>query len=365
MPETTMYTSSSKEATASVMLQIKPGWRLSTGSIAAISHLVARSTNGLKPENVTIVDDQGRLLTSNSDNNGVISSANTFMDYKTRVEQGLADKVQDMLNMVLGQSRATVRVNAELNMTSSETVQTTYQKGVPQTTETTETKKLTGNNGGDGDTTAHANSETTEKSESTFMLPKTINKTVEVPGEIVSVSVAAIVDLSPPAAPASLEEPKEGQEAAAAEKTEVADIMTVEQVKETIRNIIGRELLIGKDGKEALTVENVAFARPVIPIAAESGLYEKIMPLIGIIRHASMGIMAICALLVLKIFAGGKKKSDAEGAGVESQLGGGMGLLPSPSAELTGTYKQQISTALNQNPEQVKQLFTSWLAEES
>jgi len=188
---------------------------------------------------------------------------------------------------------------------------------------------------------------------------------VGVPGEIVSVSVAAIVDLSPPAAPASLEEPKEGQEAAAAEKTEVADIMTVEQVKETIRNIIGRELLIGKDGKEALTVENVAFARPVIPIAAESGLYEKIMPLIGIIRHASMGIMAICALLVLKIFAGGKKKSDAEGAGVESQLGGGMGLLPSPSAELTGTYKQQISTALNQNPEQVKQLFTSWLAEES
>ena len=79
-----------------------------------------------------------------------------------------------------------------------------------------------------------------------------------------------------------------------------------------------------------------------------------------------MGIMAVCALLVLKIFAGGKKKADADSAGIEGQIaGGGMGLLPAPGAELSGTYKQQISTALNQNPEQVKQLFASWITEES
>lgn len=138
--------------------------------------------------------------------------------------------------------------------------------------------------------------------------------------------------------------------------------MTVEQVKEMIMNVLGRELLIGEN---ALTVENVAFARPAAPVMAESGLYEKIMPLVGLIRHASMGIMAVCALLVLKVFAGGKKKADSEGA-IESQIaGGGMGLLPAPGAELSGTYKQQISSALNQNPEQVKQLFASWITEES
>jgi len=366
MPEASMYSSSSKEATASVMLQIKPGWKLSSGSIAAISHLVARSTNGLKPENVTIVDDQGRLLTSNSDNNGVISSANTFMDYKTRVEKGLADKVQDMFDTVLGQGRGTVKVSAELDMTSSEIMRTTYEKGIPRTTETTETTKLTGNNGAEGEASAPANSETTEESTSDYVNPTTVTKTVEVPGKIISISVAAIVDLSPPKLPDSEEEPKEGQDAAAAEKAEVADVMTVEQVKDAIRNILGRQLLIGKDGQERLTVENIAFARPAVPVMAESGLYEKIMPLMGIVRHASMGLMAVCALLVLKIFAGGKKKSGAEGAGAEGQLGGGgMGMLPAPGGELTGTYKQQISTALNQNPEQVKQLFASWLTEES
>ena len=359
MPESTMYASSSKEATASVMLQIKPGWKLSSGSIAAISHLVASSTNGLKPGNVTIVDGQGRLLTSNTDDNGVISSAGTFMDYKTRVERELADKVQNMLDTVLGQDRATVKVNAILDMTSTETMKTAFEKGAPQKVESTETSKETGNSGAEGES-APANKETSEQSTTNYDNTSTITKTVDVPGDIVSLSVAAIVDLSRPKPSPSEEGAKEGETAAAAE-TEPGDIMTVEQVKEMIRNVLGRELLIGEN---ALTVENVAFARPAAPVMAESGLYEKIMPLIGLIRHASMGIMAVCALLVLKIFAGGKKKADSE-VGIEGQIAGtGMGLLPAPGSELSGTYKQQISTALNQNPEQVKQLFASWIAEE-
>ena len=357
MPESTMYASSSKEATASVMLQIKPGWKLSSGNIAAISHLVASSTNGLKPGNVTIVDGQGRLLTSNTDDNGVISSAGTYMDYKTRVERELADKVQNMLDTVLGQDRATVKVNAELDMTSIETMKTAFEKGAPQKVESTETSKETGNSGAEGES-APANKETSEQSTTNYDNTSTVTKTVDVPGDIVSLSVAAIVDLSRPKPPPSEEE---GETAAAAE-TELGDIMTVEQVKEMIRNVLGRELLTGEN---ALTVENVAFARPAAPVMAKSGLYEKIMPLIGLIRHASMGIMAVCALLVLKIFAGGKKKADSE-SGIEAQIaGGGMGLLPAPGSELSGTYKQQISSALNQNPEQVKQLFASWITEES
>jgi flagellar M-ring protein FliF len=360
MPESTMYASSSKEATASVMLRIKPGWKLSSGSIAAISHLVASSTNGLKPGNVTIVDEQGRLLTSNTDDNGVISSAGTFMDYKTRVERELADKVQNMLDTVLGQGRSTVKVNAKLDMTSTETMKTTFEKGAPQKVESTETSKETGNSGAEGEP-APANKETSEQSTTDYDNNHTITKTVDVPGDIVSLSVAAIVDLSRPKPPPSEEEGKEGETAAA--ETELGDIMTVEQVKEMIMNVLGRELLAGEN---ALSVENVAFVRPAAPVMAEGGLYEKIMPLVGLIRHASMGIMAVCALLVLKIFAGGKKKADADSAGIEGQIaGGGMGLLPAPGAELSGTYKQQISTALNQNPEQVKQLFTSWITEES
>jgi hypothetical protein len=85
----------------------------------------------------------------------------------------------------------------------------------------------------------------------------------------------------------------------------------------------------------------------------------------AIVRHASLGIMAICALLVLKIFKVARKKAAA--IAPTAQLAGGeepAGFLPAETVTSEPlVLRRQITSALQRNPDQVKQLFSSWLEE--
>ncbi len=86
---------------------------------------------------------------------------------------------------------------------------------------------------------------------------------------------------------------------------------------------------------------------------------------IAIARQVSLGIMAICALLVLRIFSGARKKiAVPAAAGQLSEEEEAAGLLPAGAegAEPLAVRKQ-ITGVMQSNPDQVKQLFSSWLEE--
>ena len=111
------------------------------------------------------------------------------------------------------------------------------------------------------------------------------------------------------------------------------------------------------------------FYRPLESLAEEEGPggLDFIM---SITEKASLGIMAICALLVLKVFSGAKKKVAATSESAGQLPGGGeaAGLLS--AGESTGSsepllLRKQIANTLQSNPEQVKQLFASWLEEKA
>lgn len=64
IPETRLFAATVAPVTASVMLRLKPGATLGAEKINGIVHLVASSVENLQPENVTVIDDSGRILTS-------------------------------------------------------------------------------------------------------------------------------------------------------------------------------------------------------------------------------------------------------------------------------------------------------------
>jgi flagellar M-ring protein FliF len=363
-PEQALFTTEAQETTASVVLQVKPGWQISGASIAAVTNLVAGAIDGLKPQDVTVVDSRGNLLTSRASSNGVVSSANTFMDYKDRVERSIADKVQDMLELVLGPGRSSIKVSAEIDMTSTETMTTKYEKGEPieEIVNSTSTIKP-GATDLEGAGTPQPSTDKTEKVENKYKVPETVTKRMEVPGRITSLTVSAVVDLSVPEVVSEEEGAAGGEDTQAASgEGQTAMIMTEQQVKDVIRNAVGPDLL--KD-EQSLTVVNTSFNRQMVAAIDEAGGYEKLARYIEIARQSSMGVLAVCALLVLKIFAGAKKKVAAGVAGGSEQLGtSGLGMLPAGSGgESTVAFRQHITGALKENPEQVRQLFASWLAE--
>ena len=87
---------------------------------------------------------------------------------------------------------------------------------------------------------------------------------------------------------------------------------------------------------------------------------------IAIARHSSLGIMAICALFVLKMFSGARKKAalmPATGQ-LPGTSGGTAGFLTGGSENSEPlVLRRQIANSLRSNPEQAKQLFSSWIEE--
>lgn len=347
-PEQTLFTPDAGKTTASVVLRLKPGYRVSALNIAAITNLVSGSVEGLTSESVTVIDSQGRLLSSQSDHT-LASGAGTVQDYRERVEQNLGNKAEEMLKAVLGPGRATVRVSAVIDMNSVNLVTETYDP----TAKVASKEEITSNS----ETEPAAASETGQPAAAggikkdeiiitEYEVGKTMKQEVILPGKIKSLSVAAFVDLSPP----------DANQAASTGSS--AMIMQLADVEEIIRNAIGlRET-------DALKVVNVKFHRPDIEsmIEQEPSSWPRIM---SIVRHASLGIMAICALLVLRVFRGAKKKA-AEAAPAAQLPGteGPAGLLTAEAGKPESlVMRRQIASALQQNPAQVRQLFSSWLEE--
>jgi flagellar M-ring protein FliF len=365
-PEQTVFTDDAQSATASVMLKLKPGWTVGPATIAAITNLVAGATEGLKAENVTVTDSNGRLLTSNTSSDGLITSANTYIDYKQRVEASIANSIQQLLEGPLGPGRSRVTVSAALNMTSTQTRETTYTKGMPieETINSTSTVKEAATDA-DSKDISPGSTDKQDTSELKYKLPETITTKIEVPGQIVSLSISAFVDLSIPETTTPGEENQDAQPVA--ESTERVSIMTVEDVTAIIKNAVGPELL--KD-ENSLTVKDVRFYQSASTTLDDAGKYEKLGFYMEIARHSSMGILAICALIVLKIFAGAKNKALTEEttAGTAQLDMLNTAMLPAAAGsanEPTLVLRRQIAGELRNNPEQVRQLFVGWLAEET
>ncbi|MHC5083145.1 MAG: flagellar basal-body MS-ring/collar protein FliF, partial [Planctomycetota bacterium] len=358
-PEQTMFSTDGVSAKAGVMLRLRPGYRLPGTTVAAISNLVAGAIEGLAPENVTITDSNGRMLTSTNGGDETITGANSYKDYKTAVEQDMTQRLLRSMETVLGPGRASVIAHADLDMTSETIVKTTFEKGIP-IEEIIQESKITQDAivDGEGKPKTAGTQETTGTTTSEYKVPETRTTTTTVPGKISSWSIAVMVDLEMEKELAATGE--EGSEDAPA-ATEVVMIMTVEDVKDIVRTAIGAELL----KEENLTVKHVRFNRPqTAMLTEEPSSYEKLAPVIEIARQSSMGILAICALLVLKIFTGAGKKAAADTADIAGQqaLAAGINQQALVAAD-PNSLRDQIAMQIRENPEQVRQLFSTWLSE--
>ncbi len=343
--EQTLFTPESGKTTASVALKLRPGYRISALNVAAITNLIAGSVEGLSPETVTVIDSQGRLLSTQSDQT-LANGAGTVADYRERVEQNLAQKVEDMLTAVLGPGRAVVRVSAVIDMNSVNTVTEIYDPSAKATTKeeiTSGSEIETNGSPAEGKPPASGSTKKDEKIVTEYQVGKTVKQEVVLPGKIKTLSVAAFVDLSA----------ADSNEADSDESP--AMIMELSEVEEIIRNALGLKQT------DSLKVVHAKFYHPTESIIDEKP--SNWPRYIAIAKHASLGIMAICALLVLKIFSSAKKK--ATSSVPTGQLTGGevpMGLLPSESGKSESLMlRRQIASALQRNPEQVKQLFNSWI----
>lgn len=343
-PDQTLFATDTEQTTASVVLRLKPGYRLSATNIAAITHMVSGSVKGLKAENVTIIDSEGNLLSGQGDPT-MLAGAGTVHDYKERVEQSLVHKAEDMLATVLGPGRAAVRVSVVVDMNSINTITETYDPAGKVPTKEEVSTNTEGGAAGAGQKATPGSTKKDEKTVTEYQVGKTVKQQTVVPGEVKSLSVAAFVDLFPADANAT---GTNGQGAL---------IMQVTEVEQILR------MALGLKESDSLKVVNAKFRRASGPPVEEaSSNWPRYMALA---RQLSLGVLAVCALVVLRVFRGAHRQAAVETHA--PQLPEGAGAAHALPAGESGAepimLKRQITHALRSHPEQVKEIFLSWIEE--
>ena len=114
LQESSFLKSSTRPSEASVVLQLAGAGMAEQSTVEGIQFLVSSSVEGMAPENVMVLDDRGRLLSSPDDDGGV-GLSNRQLQVQRQIEGYLQSKAEVLIEQMVGQSNATVRVSADLN----------------------------------------------------------------------------------------------------------------------------------------------------------------------------------------------------------------------------------------------------------
>lgn len=409
LPKPSAFIRDSSPASASVLLTLYPGRQLDAGQVAAIVHLVAASVPDLSVSDVSVIDQQGQLLTSDPNSPGAV--ADTRLRLSTEIENTYAQRIEQLLTPLVGQGRVHAQVNVDLDFSHTEKASETYNPksaairseqtsheqrdsaaasgGVPgalsnqppnNVVQPTAAKPNAGTPATPGATTAKAKtSQPTESSSSAtrnFELDRTISHVSDPAGRLVRLSVAVVVDdkLVPgkPGAPGK-EVPLSARE--------------LQHLTELAKNAVGFNAARG----DTVSVVNQAFQHgPALQALPEQPFWQR--P--GMMSLIKQGIGVLVALLVAfgllrpllkgvlrgetsaralsgpaspqKISVRVDDELDEDGEDDDGRQPRGAARLPAGGAGMA--YEQRIESAkrmVGENSKQVAQVVKNWVSEDA
>ncbi|MFK8025274.1 MAG: flagellar basal-body MS-ring/collar protein FliF [Ilumatobacter sp.] len=368
LPEDSIFIDEAQEATASVLVTRDGSDMLGNDQVAAMVHLVSSSVKDLGPENVTIADASGRVLTDGTATPGSGAS----IDGETDFERELANNVRAMVGRVTGLDNVAVNVRADLELTERLQTSERFETGDEETgvvvAERTSEEQFEGTGtvgeagvlgpdgaplaagGGDGESTYSQND-----AERTYAVNRTVEQITQTPGAVKGLSVAVLVDES---------------------------AVTPEQVV-ALQELVSTAAGIDVDRGDTVTVTALPFEiqEPLEPIddllAAEAAMVAS-QQQNNLIRT---GIIAFVVLVALILAYRSTRKARREvstpidigairSAGVETPA------LPTAEDETdeddepfeldmkSNEALVELSALADQHPEDVARILQSWLADD-
>jgi flagellar M-ring protein FliF len=362
LPENRLLFSDAKsKPTASVFVDAAAG-SLGQEAVNSIRFLVANSVEGLQVDDVAVVDSSGAVLTENMKDDGAFGAASSQMKLRKSVEDYLSNKVETMLDKVLGPGNAVVRVSAELEADATTKTQETFDPdGQVLRTETT-TEDTTSTNESDGAgsgssssgaASVGASSNVPGSSAGTTDLAKTggksseqsrkdhtdsyeINKTTvsaaRSPGAITSLSAAVFISAK--------SEPRKPEE--------------LEALRMMVVNALGVKNDTGKAANRTVTLEEVQFQGQA---DAKPSVTDMIFSNSDLLRNAFAFLVAFA---ILGVFMGMLKKSKPDTIPIELLKPEAPAAPPAPiiSAEI-------LNDLIRQKPANVGAALRGWMANPS
>lgn len=193
LPTTSIFDRKDENSRASVTLTLKNGVSLTHQEVYGIQKLVASSTPGLQTGRVTILDQNGMVLSSAQTDPQGITAANIKLQMKKEVETYLVSKAQSILHQTLGTRNAHVSVDATLDFQNLNITREKVISPKDRNSDITSRKeiRIIGNKN-------KANDSSRSTIEVNYKLGKEVEHVVSTPGSIKKLSIAIVVPSGTP-----------------------------------------------------------------------------------------------------------------------------------------------------------------------
>ena len=127
MPKDSVFVSEQKAPTASVLLNLHPGRTLDTQQVSAIVHLVASSVPELPVKNVTIVDQNGNLLSETSKAASINGMDPSQIKYVQDLQQSITKRIESIITPIVGPNNVRAEATADVDFSRSEQAVESYK----------------------------------------------------------------------------------------------------------------------------------------------------------------------------------------------------------------------------------------------
>ena len=292
-PKQSLFVEEQKEPTAAIYIKTKRGMNLNDRQIKGIQHLVCKSVEGLKPNNVSIIDHEGQLLTKMESEDFASKMTKEMQSYKLSVEKDLEAKIRGLVGRIAGPDRIEAKVDVSVDFTQEEqTISEVDPEKVAVISKNTQGASMEGNGlnptgipgsksnvPGEQEQLQMTTSKAQNKQESELInydVSKTIAKKTMPVGNIKRISAAVLVD-------GKQEFPVDGSKP-------VFDPRSAEemkQIEEIVRKAIGFQ-----QGRDEVTVTNMMFqmdssqAQAINEVKKENREYISTLALSGAVAFA-------------------------------------------------------------------------------
>lgn len=363
LPQSSLFIRDEKEASASILLRLKPNAVMDTKSVKSIMSFVSHSVEGLKPENVTVMDVQGNLLSEGIAEGSQLDTSKisaSQLALKQQYEKEFSQSILSMLEKMRGVGKAIVRVNVDIDFDKVETYSETYGDAVLKSEQIHEesssgTSPATGGNPADANMsgTTYGSGTYGESSEyeatdqvRNYEISKVTETRIVAPGKVTKLSLAVIIDGE--LTPAEETKIRDAVAMAAGLNTERGDQLSV--VGMPFNNTVSAEMQQALADREKFQRTMEMLKVVILPLS--------ILLILGFLFYFIRRFMANQPMNTMK-----KRRSQQEIAAM-AEMEEEVELNLSPEAIEKKNMQKQIDNLINTKPEEVAKVIKTWLVEE-
>ncbi len=127
IPKQSVFVRDQQKPTASVLLNVLPGRQLDANQVSAVVHLVASSVPNLPTANVTVVDQNGNLLSDTAKKPGAKNLDPAQLKYVDELQQNIARRVESIIVPIVGAGNVRAEASVEVDFSTTEQAAEIYK----------------------------------------------------------------------------------------------------------------------------------------------------------------------------------------------------------------------------------------------